>query len=148
MVKLKLGNVIEIEFNEPIKNKCECCGYESTTLTRFVYSNGNAHSVYYIKFTENHDDKFAFGVISLGDWGINEIPEHRFAFPFEIRMDDDNFQIGMVNKENSPWSNVELLGEFLDRKESLEHEWIDEVFHITDHILTEDKIVLDYFQNP
>ncbi|MEP0005294.1 MAG: hypothetical protein ABJ387_09605 [Balneola sp.] len=63
-------------------------------------------------------------------------------------MDHDNFQIGMVNKENSPWSNVELLGRFLDREESLEHEWIDEVFHLTDHILTEDKIVLDYFQNP
>ncbi|MEP0010203.1 MAG: hypothetical protein ABJF30_03245 [Balneola sp.] len=67
MEKLKLRNVIEIEFSKPVKNKCECFGHKSTTLTRFVYSNGNAHSVYYIKFTENHDDKFAFGVISLGD---------------------------------------------------------------------------------
>ena len=139
--------MIEIEFSEPSKHKCDCCGHESTNLTRFVYSDGNAHAVYYIKFTENHDEKFAHGVISLGEWGTDEIPENRYAFPFEIRMDELNYQIGMVNQENSPWADVEMLGKFLNRKESLKHKWIKEIFHITDHIISEDKHVTNYFDS-
>lgn len=137
--------MIEIEFGESSKYKCDCCGYDSISLTRFVYSDGDAHAVYYIRFTENHKEKMAYGVISLGEWGTDEIPENRYAFPFEIRMDEVNYQIGLVNKENSPWADAELLGKFLNREEALEHDWIKEVFHITDHILSEDKVVIDYF---
>lgn len=139
--------MIEIEFSEPSKHKCDCCGFESTNLTRFVYNDGNAHAVYYIKFNKNHDEKFAYGVISLGEWGTDDIPENRYAFPFEIRMNESNYQIGMVNQENSPWADVKLLGKFIDREKSLKHEWIQEVFHLTDHILSEDKQVINYFES-
>ena len=134
--------MIEIEFSEPKVMKCECCGNETTTLTRFVYKDGYAHAIYNLRYTMEHSDKFVFGVISIGEWGEDVIEPERIAFPFEIRKDGEQYQIGMVDRENSPWQNVAFLGKILNRKESLEHPWITEVFHITDHITWEDKEIL------
>ena len=39
--------MIDIEFENPIIDKCECCGEELMTLTGFVYQNGDAFAVYY-----------------------------------------------------------------------------------------------------
>ena len=61
--------MITIEFSEPSHSVCECCGEKATSLTRFVYNDDNAHAVYYCKFTDNHDDKKVYGVISLGVGG-------------------------------------------------------------------------------
>jgi|TARA_B110000967_G_scaffold7551_1_gene7578 hypothetical protein len=136
--------MIKIEFNKPDSFECECCGNESISLTRFVYNDGNAHAVYYAKYTPGHDDKVVTGIIGLGDWGDDAKPENRTAFPFRIWTNEENYQVGLIDKNESPWSDVELLGKVLDRKESLEHEWVKEVFHITDHIVAEDKEVIKY----
>ena len=50
-----------------------------------------------------------------------------------------------MDKEESPWKDPEYLGQILDRKEALIHPWLKDVFHITDHIVAEDKIIIDYF---
>jgi len=139
--------MIEIEFNEPKIFSCECCGEDSTTLTRYVHQDGNAHAVYHLSFTKNHPMKSATGVISIGEWGVNHIPEQRYAFPFEIRVDEDQYQIGLMNKDTSPWIQHEILGKFLDRDEALQHKWIKEVFHITDHIIAEDTELKNYFES-
>jgi len=137
--------MIEIEFEEPKRLECECCGKESISLTRFVYNNGDAHAVYYAKFTEGHEDKIVYGMIGLGEWGESGSPEKRTAFPFCIWTKGDNYQVGLVDREESPWSHVTFLGEILNRKEALEHPWIKEVFHITDHMTLDDQIIIDYF---
>ncbi|WP_269235402.1 hypothetical protein [Flavobacterium flavigenum] len=49
-----------------------------------------------------------------------------------------------MDKEESPWQH-EILEKILDRKDALEHPWIQEVFHITDHIVDEDKELIAYF---
>ena len=40
------------------------------------------------------------------------------------------------------WSDAEILDVMLDRKDSLNHPWIKEVFHIIDHIVAEDQTVI------
>lgn len=137
--------MIEIEFNKPNLVKCECCENESVNLTRFVSKDGNAYAIYYANFTFGHDDKVVNGMIGLGDWGEFSNPENRTAFPFCIWEDEDIYQISLVDRIESPWSDVTFLGKILDRKESLEHNWIKEVFHITDHIIREDKEDINYF---
>jgi hypothetical protein len=67
------------------------------------------------------------------------------AFPFEIRATSEEFQVGMVDAVSSPWSDVKILGRILNRDEALGHEWISDVFHITDHIVTEDAEIVRYF---
>ena len=136
--------MIEIEFEEPNRFSCECCGNESVSLTRFVYKDGDAHGVYYARFTIGHEDKVVYGLISLGEWGEGSEPKDRRAFPFRIWTKGENYQVGLTNKEDSPWSHADFLGKMLDREEALKHPWIKEVFHITDHMVSDDALIVDY----
>jgi len=71
--------------------------------------------------------------------------EARLAFPFQILLNGDNFQVGLVNATDSPWSHVTFLGRILDRSEALAHPWIKEVFHVTDHMIWDDTQIVAYF---
>lgn len=138
--------MLRFEFDEPSRSTCQCCGQATTRLTRFVYKNDDAFAVYYAQFTEGHPEKRLSGIIGLGEWGDEEAgSEARLAFPFQIWMDGDNFQVGLVNAADSSWSHVTFLGQILDRSEALTHPWIKEIFHITDHMVMEDKEIVSYF---
>jgi hypothetical protein len=97
-------------------------------------------------FTEGHPERSASGLIGLGEWGGEESsPKNRTAFAFELWQDENNFNVGIVDKEDSPWSDVSFLGKILDRDEALQHDLIEEVFHITDHMVVEDKEIFNFF---
>src|SRR5262245_20051338 len=50
---------ITIEFDDPVQDDpCPCCGGRTTRLTRFVYSNSDAHAVYYASFSDKHPDRW------------------------------------------------------------------------------------------
>jgi len=136
--------MIEIEFEDPKIENCDCCGQEVVSLTRFVKNDGYAYGVYFAKFTRGHSDKVVHGLIGLGKWGDDAEPKDRLAFPFRIGTNETNYQVGLLDAKDSDWSHVTFLGQILDREEALKHEWVKEVFHITDHIVMEDKIVIDY----
>jgi hypothetical protein len=136
--------MIEIEFEKPKIDQCECCGNESIRLTRFIYSDGNAHAVYYIQFTRNHEPQVVTGIISLGEWGDGTTSSERVAFAFKIWTNQDNYQVGLIDPEETEWTNIEILGQVLDREDALKHKWIKEVFHLTDHIVLEDQEVIKY----
>lgn len=135
--------MLEIEFEKPNISVCECCGGKTTRLTRFVYKDDDAFAIYYLIFTDNHPEKSITGIISIGDWASDDPPKNRKAFPFKIWITDKNYQIGLLDKSDSPWQDA-LLGEILNRDEALKHAWIEDVFHITDHIIAEDKTAIKY----
>jgi hypothetical protein len=138
--------MLRIEFDEPNQSVCECCGSTTVTLTRFVYKDDDAYAVYYAAFTPQHKEKVVCGIIGLGEWGDDSLgPQDRVAFPFEIRATEDQFHVGMVDADASPWSETTFLGQLLNRDEALKHEWISEVFHITDHMVTDDEEIVRYF---
>ena len=138
--------MIEIEFENPVEEICECCGNTTIRLTRFVYQNDCAFAVYYAQFTKAHSERRLSGLVGLGEWGDDEVgPESRIAFPFQIWIDGENFQVGLVNAEDSPWSHVTFMGKILNREEALHHEWLKDVFHITDHMVTDDEVIVNYF---
>ncbi|HQU81673.1 MAG TPA: hypothetical protein PKY59_01020 [Pyrinomonadaceae bacterium] len=138
--------MIEIELTEPKKTTCECCGGTSTMLTRFVYKDGDAFAAYKLVFSDNHPENAVIGVISLGDWGSEGVPPNRVAFPFRLWANDENFNVGLMNANESPYNKIEILGKMLDREEALSHPWIEDVFHITDHITAEDTEVINFFK--
>jgi hypothetical protein len=138
--------MLAIEFEPPTESVCECCGNSTVRLTRFVLKDGNAHAVYYAQYTRGHDEKRMSGLIGLGEWGDDAGPEDRRAFPFQMWLKGDDTVIGLIDAEDSPWSDATFLGRVLDRDEALTHPWIQEVFHITDHIVTEDPEVIGYFR--
>ena len=48
--------MIRIEFEDQVKERCECCGGTTTRLTRFVYKDNDAFAVYYAMFSDNHTE--------------------------------------------------------------------------------------------
>ena len=112
-----------------------------------MYSNENTHAVYYCQYTIGHEPKVVNGVISLGAWGDESNPSQRYAFPFRIWTNERNYQVGLMDVSECQWSDAEILDVMLDRKDSLNHPWIKEVFHITDYIVAEDQPVIEYLHN-
>jgi hypothetical protein len=143
--------VLSIEFEEPVQgDPCVCCGGQTTWLTRFVYSDGDAHAVYYAAYSDNHRQRRVSVAVSLGAWGEGSTPAGRLAFALQLRAAESEYQVMVVDAKDSPWEDAKFLGRMLNRKKALAHPWIQEVFHITDHILAEDRAVRDYLdgKNP
>lgn len=140
--------MIKLECEPPTESVCECCGNTTVRLTRFVYRDGGAHAVYYAQFTRGHVQKRLSGLVSLGAWGEGGLPEQRLAFPLQIWTQAGQFKVGLVNAAESPWHDVTFLGRILNRDEALKHKWIGEVFHLTDHMVSEDREIAAYFKVP
>ncbi len=62
-----------IEFEEPTESVRECCQNTTVRLTRFVFQNDDAFVIYYAQFTNGHGEKRLSGIISLGEWGSDEV---------------------------------------------------------------------------
>ena len=138
--------MIAIELTEPQKSTCECCGGITTRLTRFVNQDGDAFAIYYAIFSDTHSENTIVGVISIGGWAGDEIPLERVAFPFQLWEGEENYNVRLTEADESPWNGTELLGKMLDREEALSHPWIEDVFHITDHITEDDTEVINFFK--
>lgn len=136
---------ITIELEQPHESgPCECCGGITTDLTRFVYKDGDAHAIYYARFSNNHAERIVKAVVSIGEWGEGSTSNQRTSFALELRAGPENYEVHVCDAAASPWRDVELLGPMLDRASALAHPLIDEVFHITDHAVLEDQPLKAY----
>jgi len=118
--------------------------YNTVSLTRFVYEEGDAHAIYYARFGEQHEPRVVEAVVSVGEWGEGAGPWDRVAFPLRLRAAETEYQVTVTDAGESPWQGVDLLGRMLDREEALAHERLAEVFHITDHMVVDDQPIRDH----
>jgi hypothetical protein len=139
--------MVEIELTEPQKSICECCGKETTSLARFVHKDDNAHSIYYAAFSDGHVENGVIGVISLGNLHEEIVPSCRVAFGFSIIQGENDYLVAITDANESLWKNVNVIGRKFTREEALAHEWIDEVFHLTDHMVVDDPEIAAFFTN-
>jgi hypothetical protein len=137
--------MIEIEFEEPVDETCDCCGGKNTRLTRFVYKNGDAFAVYYGMYSDNHPESEVKLAISLGESGEGSTPEDRRSFGLILREAEDVYQVSVIDAEELPWREAKVIGRTLNRDEALKHPWIKDVFHITDQIVEDDSVIKEYF---
>lgn len=138
--------MLRIEFEEPQFEKCNCCNAKITRMTRFVYQDNEAFAYYYAKFEDHSNPKIAECLVVLCEWDENNDKIiKKTGFPLKIWEKDDNFNITLTNKDESPWKNIPEV-EILDREQSLNHPQKSDVFHITDHIVTEDMPIVHYFE--
>jgi hypothetical protein len=136
--------MLTFEFEEPNRSRCDCCGGVTVSLTRFVHQDGDAYGIYYARFGERHEPRVVEAVVSIGEWGEDAGPWDRVAFALRLRAAETEYQVTVVDAEESPWNGIELLGRMLDREEALEHERISEVFHVTDHMVADDGAIREY----
>jgi len=118
-----------------------------TWLTRFVYRDNDAYAVYYAGFTDSHPNRVAVAV-SLGEWTEEAGPQDRVAFALELWSTATEYQVGLVEPCNSPWRDVAFLGRMLSRAEALEHPWLSDVFHLTDHMISDDPELRGHLAGP
>lgn len=138
--------MLTIEFEPPQESDpCPCCGGRTIALTRFVHRNGDAHAIYYARFSHNHPERVVVATVSLGEWGEGTTPEQRVAFALELRSNGSEYQVGLIDAEYSPWRGAKVIGCTLNRSEALAHPLVEEAFHITDHMVTEDVQIREYF---
>jgi len=90
-------------------------------------------------FSDNHPDRTAKVVISLGEWGEGAEPNQRKAFSLDLRASADQYEVMLTDAADCPWQKATILGHILDREEALADPWINEVFHLTDHMVIEDE---------
>lgn len=139
--------MLRIEFETPRQSQCTCCGNTTVQLTRFVYQDENAYAVYYAAFTPTHADKVVSVLAGLGEWGDDtKGPQSRVAFALEIRVAGGQYQVGLIDAAHSPWAHVSFLGRILDRDEALRRPLAGDVFHLSDHIVAEDREITGYFE--
>ncbi|WP_227818339.1 hypothetical protein [Nitrogeniibacter aestuarii] len=136
--------MLSFEFEPPTESTCTCCGGHSTALTRFVYRDGDAYAIYYARFSANHPEHTVIATVSVGDWGEGATPGNRVAFAFEIRSSESEYQVSLIDAEFSPWRDAKVIGRTLDRSEALVHPMVKEVFHIADHMVTDDPVIQGY----
>src|SRR5216684_6398345 len=109
--------MLTIEFEPPEESDpCECCGGRTTSLTRFVYRDGDAHAIYYARFSNNHSERVVVATISLGEWGEGTTPKQRVAFALKLRCGEKEYQVGLIDAEHSPWREAKIIGRTLNRK--------------------------------
>jgi hypothetical protein len=137
--------MLTIEFEPPEESEpCECCGGRTTSLTRFVHSDGNAFAVYYARFSDNHSDRVVLATVSIGEWGEGSTPDQRCAFALRIWPGAEQHNVAVLDASESPWRDEPFIGRTLDRDEALAHPRLQDVFHITDHMVLEDAPLREY----
>ena len=137
--------MITIEFEKSQFEKCNCYDAKITRLTRFVYQNNEAFAYYYAKIEDHSDPKVVECLVVLCEWDDNnENIIKKTGFALTIWVKDDNFNVTLINKDECAWKNIPEV-EILDREQSLNHPQKSDVFHITDHIVVDDKEVIAYF---
>ena len=138
---------LAIELSPPqVGTPCSCCGGVTPTLTRFVYRGGAAYAVYYVAFSDNHPDRVASAVISVGEWGEESTPEERVAFCLRLWSTLVQHNVEVVEPADVGWPDAHIIGKKLTRSEALAHARLQEVFSITDCMFTDDTPLLDYLQ--
>jgi hypothetical protein len=141
--------MLTIEFGTPHEpTLCADCGGTTSTLTRFVHKDGEPHAIYYARFSNNHPRGDMALAVGLGEFGTDspEAERHRVSFGLVLYVVDLRYQVAVVEPEQSPWSNARVIGRMLTRTEALAHPRIKEVFHITDHMVTDDPEIMKYFE--
>jgi hypothetical protein len=137
--------MLRIEFEEPRdQGPCPCCGGKTTSLTRFVYKDGDAHAVYLASYSDNHPEKLVSVAAGIGGWGDGTTPSDRVAFALQLQLAGENFAVTVVDGDSSAWSNAAFLGRSLSRSEALAHPLIKEAYHLTDHMVVEDRAIVEY----
>jgi hypothetical protein len=141
--------MLRFEFEPPVQTEpCPCCGGRTTSLTRFVYKDGDAHAIYYARFSDNHSERTVLATVSLGEWGEATSSQQRVAFALELRPSPKQYEVAVLDSAQSPWHDAQIIGRTLDRAEALGHPLLSEVYHITDHMVVDDATLKAYLNGP
>lgn len=127
---------------------CHCCGKKSCVGHGFIYKDGDAYSVYYVAWSNAHLDKKVSLALAIGEWDDDSTNKDRTCFGVEVYEGDEEILFRVIEPSESPWANTDLLGPMLNRKDSLAHPLLKEVFTIVEYILRNHPALVEYLEIP
>jgi hypothetical protein len=129
----------EIVFSEPESHSvCDCCGANVTVVCRDIHRAGQLYATYFAKFSDGPNHTRIGVIAGLGDWSETEAAGRR-AFAFQIWREEDRAITGLDDGE--AWRSVDFLGACLTRQEALEHQWLPDLFALSDFIVDNDPAI-------
>lgn len=139
--------MLSLEYEEPQYSFCECCGNKTTKLVRYILQDNNPFALYMATYTKGHKRKLVELIVGLGSWSEDSTPAERTAFTLQIWENNNEWAISLTNAEDSTWGHVTFLGQILSREAALHHPWVQDVYKITNHVLSQDNAVIAYFDS-
>jgi hypothetical protein len=129
--------VIRIEPEDPVnENPCPTCGGTNRLMHGYVYDDEYAHGIYFLEWCDgDHPHQTGWLTIGLGAFGDGTDASDRNSFCIEWRAE------GMRLAEEPARDRPELLGAFLPRDVALNVPNLDQLWHVADHIVTDDPRV-------
>ena len=103
----------------------------------YIYENDDARAVYFIRWTEGHQERGAEALVSIGAWGDGTGPADRRAFSLECRLLETGPAFMLVDAHALPWAN-EDLGRPLARSEALVDALKPSVFVVLDRLVEDE----------
>jgi len=135
----------DIEIGENCKpSTCHCCNNKSCIGHGFIYKNDDAYAVYYAGWSNVHLDKKVSLALAIGEWDDDLTSDDRTCFGIEAYEGEEEILFQMIEPNESPWSNTELLGSMISRKNALNHSLIKEVFVIAEYIVRNHAAIQQY----
>ncbi len=125
------------------EHPCSCCGGTTRTVWGYVYSDGEAHAVYYATWTEQHPEHDLSFARSIGGWGEGANPGEKKMVALECRILDNGPALMVVDAAGSGLANP-YLGTMLTRQQVLSSDIKQKASDIIDRIIEDDKRVKEF----
>jgi len=126
---------IALEPGDESHGICADCGRTSRTIWGYVRTDGFPRAVYYVHWTEGHEERGARFTISIGRWGAGTSPADRNCLTLECRVDAEGPGFMIVDPPRSDAEETDILGKKLSRAAALGTTLSEEAFAIVDRIL-------------
>jgi hypothetical protein len=138
---------IEVGQDQQAPYQCSCCENWTHSSYGFVYSDNNAHATYFANWVAEHSDKDVTFIISLGEWGNDDVdPMTRKAVALRAWSKDNEIVFSVLDATNTRWAQVSAIGRKLTRQEALADRDIGEYFHIAEHVVHDDGAIHGHVQ--
>lgn len=128
--------------------RCECCGRVSRTVHGFVYKDGDAYAIYYAGWSEGHPERGVTMAVAVGEWDDDSDNSDRVSVGLEARATESEIQFAVLEPEQSPWAQTDLLGAMCSRSAALAHPVLKEIFEIAEHVVSHDERIADFLERP
>lgn len=140
-------NNFKVEVGEESSDSiCMCCQKQSHNGHGFIYKNNDAYSIYYAGWSEQHNRKTVNFALAIGEWDDSSTTDQRTCIGIEAESVDEKILFRLLDPEQSPWPNTELMGEMISREEAKSHGLIEEFFNILEMIIKNHSSISNYLE--
>lgn len=142
-----MKSVFKLEVGENAKtSRCDCCGAESATGHGFIYRDEIAYAVYFAGWSYGHRQNGVSMAIAVGRWDDSSTVHDRVCFGVEAQEGEKQILFRIIDPDESPWPQTELLGDMISRDEARISASRDDAISIAEQIVRNHPAVCEFLR--